>query len=362
MKKTLGHIATLGLLAALPACESDLDTVTYNAGQAKPADLSPIEASYVLDAQKSDETAIVLRWTAPETGIAVSVTNNVEMDIAGNGFANKRTLGSTTADSLAITVADLNNHILTLLGDTVDAAAVKEEIRVSSVITGSAADTLYSAALVVSITPYTGEREYPKLWIIGDYCEWDHGKAQFVYSANGDDNYAGMVYFDGKAANGWKFTPAANWDNDWGAPEGLQAEAASATLAAKGANIEAYSHTSYYLEFNTSTAELKVSKPHDSWGIVGDFNGWAAPDVPMTLHQDEASGNYYLEATVDLTAAGGWKMRPDETWSDDVGPGAVEIEDNVEGRDGNFFVKEDGNYTIRWYFNKVTQKLVVTKN
>ena len=30
--------------------------------------------------------------------------------------------------------------------------------------------------------------------------------------------------------------------------------------------------------------------------------------------------------------------------------------------DGNFKVSEAGNYTIKWYFNKVTPKIIVVKN
>ena len=46
---------------------------------------------------------------------------------------------------------------------------------------------------------------------------------------------------------------------------------------------------------------------------------------------------------------------------DDIAPGAVEGEFEDAG-DGNFKVSEAGNYTIKWYFNKVTPKIIVVKN
>jgi hypothetical protein len=36
--------------------------------------------------------------------------------------------------------------------------------------------------------------------------------------------------------------------------------------------------------------------------------------------------------------------------------------EGVEASDGNFIVIEDGNYTIKWYFNKVEEKMIVNKN
>ena len=81
-----------------------------------------------------------------------------------------------------------------------------------------------------------------------------------------------MVYFDGKAADGWKFCGTEDWGTDnWGAPESMTPEQSLVTLVSgNGGDIKAYSKNSYYLEFNNTTGELKVSKPHNSWGIVGD--------------------------------------------------------------------------------------------
>ncbi len=366
MKKVFSYISAFSFALAFNACESNLDTVTYDASQAKPAVLAAPEASYVLDAQKSDEVVFTLKWTEPDMGYQAAVTNNVELDFAGNGFAQKKIVASVNkGGEYALTHNDLNNLLLGLLEDAgMEVAPVNVEFRISSSLSGAVA-AVYSNSVSTQITPFVGEREYPKIWIVGDYCGWDHGNSQFLYSANEDDNYAGMIYFDGKAQNGWKLTPQGSWDAEWGAPkDAMEPEASTVTLVTSGGdNIAAYSHTSYYFEFDKSTAVLKVSKAHDSWGIVGEYNGWGStPDIAMTLGMEVKNGStqYFLEATLDLKADAGWKIRPDETWSDDVGPGAVDT--TVEGKDGNFFVPEDGNYTIKWYFNKVKQQLVVTKN
>lgn len=174
-----------------------------------------------------------------------------------------------------------------------------------------------------------------------------------------------MVYFDGKAADGWKFCGTEDWSTDnWGAPESMTPEQSPVTLVSgNGGDIKAYSKNSYYLEFNNTTGELKVSKPHNSWGIVGDHNSWGSGDTMMTLETETDENNkfqYYLKATLDMSAGNKWKIRPEEKWEDDIAPGAVEGEFEDAG-DGNFKVSEAGNYTIKWYFNKVTPKIIVVK-
>lgn len=181
-----------------------------------------------------------------------------------------------------------------------------------------------------------------------------------------DNIYTAMVYFDGKAADGWKFCGTEDWGTDnWGAPESMTPEQSLVTLVSgNGGDIKAYSKNSYYLEFNNTTGELKVSKPHNSWGIVGDHNSWGSGDTMMTLETETDENNkfqYYLKATLDMPAGNKWKIRPEEKWEDDIAPGAVEGEFEDAG-DGNFKVSEAGNYTIKWYFNKVTPKIIVVKN
>ena len=154
-------------------------------------------------------------------------------------------------------------------------------------------------------------------------CDWNHGNSQFLYSANFDDNYAGMIYFNGLAnVEGWKLTPAGDWNNgEWGMDGTPEAEAPTQILITSGGgNITTYSHNSYYIEFNTTTCELKVSQVYDSWGIVGNHNGWGTGDTPMTLGQEtDAAGNvqHFLTATMHMDANNTWKIRPDEKWEND---------------------------------------------
>lgn len=366
MKKIQFIAPLLTLLALFTACEDDRDMTIYDESKATPAQLESIESSYVLDAQKESETAITFGWSKADMGYQAVVTYNIEMAPTGDGFTTKVNLATTesTVTTHAVTTAEINAAIMKLMGDAFDTEARTYDFRIAASI-AEGVTPLYSNVVSTTITPYSGEREYPQIWVIGDYCNWDHASSQFLYSAEEDENYAGMIYFDGKASNGWKLTPQASWDAEWAGEGTPAAEASTLTLVtAGGGNLTNYAHTSYYFEFNSTTGVLKVSQPHDSWGVVGEFSGWSDDgDVAMTLASETKNGKlqHYLTATIDLEAGKGWKIRPDYTWTDDRGPGNLKYEGATESG-GNFVVAEDGNYTIKWYFNKVEPSLEVIKN
>ncbi len=170
-----------------------------------------------------------------------------------------------------------------------------------------------------------------------------------------------MVYFNGAAANGWKLCEDSAWANNWGLSGGEESEATSFTMSAGGGDISIYSLNSYYFTFNYSTLELTMSKPHSSWGIVGAHNDWGgSADNDMTLVN--VDNTFYLKAVVDFSAGDEWKIRPDNTWSDDIGCSAVKVDAAYSTEGGNFTIPEDGIYTIRWYFNSVTQEVRVIKH
>lgn len=369
MKNYLKYIAVLGLAAGLSACESDLEETVFNSSLAKPAVLENLDASYVLDAQKSDETVFTLNWTEPDMGYQAVVTNYVELGFAGEDFLPAKVLAAIgKGGKQSFTHGSLNNLLMKFVEDNGRELMkpIDFELRVASVIS-QAADTVYSNVIKTNITTYWGERQYPSIALRGVYNGWDFAKSQKVYSANEDNQYAAMVYFDGKGQEGWKFCEDAEWVVNWGLDGKEEMEKTPVTLKSGGDNIDIYAHNSYYLEFDKATGELKASQAYDSWGVVGDHNGWVSGDAKLTLASEvDRAGmtQYYLTTTMDMNAGNKWKIRPDEKWENDKGPGKVTLESEVavDNGDGNFRVDADGSYTLKWYFNKVEQKLVVTKN
>lgn len=365
--KLLHTISALGLsLLLFSACNSDLDTVTYDAAQSTPAVLQPIEKeAYVLDAQKSEEKVITFQWTKPDMGYDASVTTSLEMDIKGKGFSKAVTLASTKTDtSFDLIASVLNKSVMKLLEDyELPFGAVDVEFRMASSIS-KATNSIYSNVTFTNVTPYQGEKEYPQVYVVGDYCDWANpnnsfAQCQHLYSENSNDTYEGWIVFGEKAANGWKITPNANWDTAWGY-NGTE-EAASMALDKSEGDIKCFSGYSYKFSFNTTTLQLKTLASVQSWGVVGGHNGWGNDDIPMTLGKEDKGGKtqYFLSATISMAAGNTFKIRADEDWANQVNSGSVEGDFEADGE--NFKVTEAGTYTIKWYFNKVKGQLTVTK-
>lgn len=205
--------------------------------------------------------------------------------------------------------------------------------------------------------------------IRGDYTGWDFFKSQKIYSTNGTI-YTGTIYFDGKAANGWKLCEDADWVVSWGADSESTTPTNPASLTLSGgSNIKDFDKNCYVYEFNKTSKELKVIRSYTSWGVVGAHNEWGGtPDVLMTYTTEDEGKTHYLTATLDIAAGADWKLRPDNAW--DIGEASPgNTIGNAIANGVNFKVEEAGNYTIKWYFNelhqesdKVLSRLTITKN
>ena len=377
--KLTQYMAALCLpLLALTACETDIEQVVFDATTATPATIAvdgTQQDLYTLDANNASANVFTLNWTNPDMGLPVAVTNVLQMDIDGHSFANALTLVTETEranTSYTAVASNLNANIQTLLaayGLETPAApedALTMSFRLLSFISGSSSDTLYSDVLRLRVLPYEGEAIYPSIAVRGDYNGWDWASCQKLYSPDDNHVYTGMIYFNGKAQNGWKFCGAEDWSTDnWGIGETAVAEGSN-ILAQGGGDIKTYARNSYWMEFNNETGTLTVSQIYDSWGIVGNHNGWGSGDTQMTLGTEtHAAGTlqHFMTATHDKPAGNTWKIRPDEKWENDKGPAQLDFEGDVaDNGDGNFIAREAGSYTVKWYFNKVTPSLVVTRN
>lgn len=360
-------VLCIGLIA-LSSCESDLEKTIYNENEVITSRLEGLKDSYVLEQTKGNDNALSLKWTKPDMTYQAAAINLLQMDIKDKNFSKAITLAASSVDTTySATVSEFNEQIMTLLNkheiEYSEGNIVTLEFRVGSYIS-TVVDTVFSEVSQTNVTPYSGEAVYPSIVLVGSYSNWGFETCQFVYSANSDDNYSGMVYFNGKANEGWKFTKGLAWGTgEWGADGNIESEAPTANLITSGGqDIKSYSKNSYWIDFNSTTGLLKMSQGYDSWGLVGAFNSWGSPDTKMTYGYDENGG--YLIANLTVTADQLiWKIRPDEKWENDKGPGQVSYEGDVEDNgDGNFKVSQGaGTYEVKWYFNKVEPKMIVKK-
>ena len=99
--------------------------------------------------------------------------------------------------------------------------------------------------------------------------------------------------------------------------------------------------------------------------VIGDFNGWGAPDTKMDYNPE---GGYW-SVTVDLTP-GGIKFRMNDSWSDGINLGigdADHPEYNLNnlwnnGSSANIPITSAGSYSIKLYIGTSTYKCTITKN
>ena len=347
MNKIKYILATLSLLFVFDGCRED-DKLIFNPKNVSPGQLASINASYVLEATKAAEIAQVFSWGVFDMGYNAAVTYSLEMDLAGNNFANAVELASGNTLTVSITVGQLNAAMLRLkrVYDFEDASEQNVGFRVMGSISPNV-EPFYTNVVSTKITPYSASVDYPKIWVIGDFCGWNHGRSQFLYAFTGGDLYEGLIFFDDKAANGFKITGEANWNNgNWGLPDGdtPPAEASSITLWDDGGSkdIKCYSKNFYVFSYNTSSLELKMLNSMNTFGIIGDgANGWGDDDdIPF----DFDTQNQVFVATVTLTD-GSIKFRADQAWNYNLGQKSG-AETGIMAKDGDNISIVAGTYKI----------------
>lgn len=334
MKKILNTVLVVSALL-LTACTVEKGPV-FNPEDAVPSVLEPIDESYEL--ADSVESFFSLNFTPTDFGVEVARSYTAYVDLAGSSFANRQAIGTlngTVGDeplSMVIGTADFNGAVLGLgaaFGEPVDVEiyVVASIMGESSVVAGT---EVASNPIATTVTPYDMAKVYPKVYVIGDYCGWDHSQTLFLYSyAEDEENYVGVIDFgEGYETNGFKLTGDANWDNgNWGSGSmtSTDPEAPSITLWDDGGsgNITNYSTYRYYsFHFVKSTLTLNMNRGFNSVKVAGDFNGWAADDSNTDeMTQNPVDGVFYID--LDIPSDGGFKFILDNgaTW---IGTGSDE--------------------------------------
>ncbi|WP_297604796.1 SusE domain-containing protein [uncultured Alistipes sp.] len=317
--KLLKHIMSFAAAAGmLSACTSDLDTVeVLPIENAVPATIHELSEDIVITADNQEEE-VVFSWDAADFGARTQIAYSVLAAYEGTTVTLFSGISST---SYAMTKGVLNNRVALPveeggLGLPLDEAAPVEFFVGATV--GSTYGTVFSNIITVNVTTTAAEKQYPVVWIIGDYCGWNHGASQLLYSFTEDEvNYEGFIDFGDKAANGFKLTGVGGWDDscNWGTDGDAPApadEAASITLISSGGsgNISCYSKRFYNFAFNKSTLTLEVKNSFDQLGIVGDGVGSWENDLVMDFNPEKR--RFWVDA--DLVA-GEIKFRADADWA-----------------------------------------------
>jgi hypothetical protein len=285
-------------------------------------------------------------WTAADFGFAAGVEYKLELDKAGNNFADPISLGITNKLSITdMTVGQLNSILL--LNGIADNVATPMELRVVATVSDKV-DALTSAASAVTITAYKALIIYPKLQVPGAHQGWDPAnETTVIFSRESDGTFEGFLYFP-DPNNEFKFTDGPSWDVNYGDTGG------DGTLEAGGDNIQAPNAGFHRLRVNINN--LTYTSEVANWGLIGSATptGW---DSDTDLVVDPATG--VASITIDLVE-GEIKFRANDDWV--INLGDFDANGSLEYDGDNIQITEAGNYTIELLVNVADYTYKVTKN
>ncbi len=300
---------------------------------------------------------IVVEYTKADFGVATGSAHNLYISKSEDMADMKKAKASFTDNTITLAQADLNVVAL----DFAEAGAEVDMYFavVANLNTDKGAEVagtqLKSNIVKATFKSYVADvlptEKFEKVWVIGNYCGWDHGKTQFLFDYNSTGTtFAGVVDFAGAdgvsmAADGFKLTGVAGWDDtcNWGLEDNTTAEAEASSLqlitGGGSQDIKAYAKRFYGFEFDKTTLVLKKSWGADQIGIIGLNGNWET-DIVMEYNAKWTRFYADIEAEGDteikFRADGGWDLN----WGVDCAQGG-----------GNIPVAA-GNYRV--YFNPAT--------
>ncbi len=334
------------LLATLVfwSCEDEIDGPFLALGDAPTFTAPSGLASVVITEDNISDVFADFEWTAASFGFDAGINYLLEIDVAGNSFAEATPLGPVVNELKQTITNDKVNNIMLSAGLSTTSTM---EIRVVASVSDDV-EKLISAPLSIEVTPFEQEIDYPKLGVPGSYQGWDEtNESTVIYSVNQDGTYEGFIYV-GDAGAAHKFVQGFSWDTNWGD------DGADGILEPGGADISLTDAGVY--RFSVNLNDLTHSSVKTDWGLIGDATpgGWDN-DTDMTV--DPATGNWSI--TLDLIA-GDIKFRANDLWNIDFGDTGADAKLDYGG--DNIPVTEAGNYTIELILNQAIYTYTITKN
>lgn len=319
------------------ACQKLDEAKVFSPEQVVSPVLHALPAEIVITSENMGEIQ-TFTWDAADFGVLTQINYSIEAAVGDE--APVVLFSDLTGTSTEQPYESINTKLVYDAGVEPDTPTAVN-FYVSATI-GTDYKKVYSEPVSVTMTVTKAERVYPTVWVIGDYCGWSHDNSQFLFSFLDDEiNYEGVIDFGEKAANGFKLTGIAGWDDscNWGLDgeaEKPEAEASSITLISSGGsgNIDIYSKRFYRFAFDRSSLTLTKSLSFDQLGIVGD--GVGSWDNDLVMEFDAKTQRFWVDATL---VAGEIKFRLDGAWDTSFGSateGMLDSGDNIKVPAGNY--------------------------
>jgi hypothetical protein len=331
MKNYIYTIAAIFGMVLFSSCEEDLTLATIAAPEDIVASsLSDFSASnYTLEFENKAQVFENFTWTSANYGYSAAIKYTLQVDVAGNKFANTINLGTNAINSIELTVGQINKG-LTNLG-LVPFEATTIEIRVKAEVDG-AIESTYSNVISANITTYSTTLDLSTPWgLVGDATpnSWNGPDVPF-YKTNTENEYVAYPTL----VNGFV---KIRKDNDWAVNYGDAN--LDGVLDTDNDNNIAVTAGVYKVTFNEVT--LAYSIEEFTWGLVGDAtpNGWNGPD--LALEYDPTSDTW--RNIVSLTD-GFIKIRQNNDWA--VNYGDATLDGVLDGDNDNNIAVTAGNYLV----------------
>jgi hypothetical protein len=220
MKKLAYIIIALSGLVFYTACEEELrDPKLDMSKTVKSSIQTPSSGSSLILLKENADSVVQFTWSGTKynLGDLESTKYILQMDFAGNNFAEPIDLVSTTGLSYETTIGQVNNQLLGVLELEPD-IAYDFDYRIKAFLnTYSEYSVVYSDVITLSITPYAEIIYVKPIYLIGDATniDWDNTKA-IPMEHIGSGVFARVEYLD--AAGDWiKFLSMLGaWAPQWG--------------------------------------------------------------------------------------------------------------------------------------------------
>ena len=352
MKKLLYSIMALAGLTIASCTQEHID-VQYIPGNAVAPVLGDIQGCALEDGGAD----IVVEYTKADFGVATAQAHNLYVSKSEDMADMKKAKATFGDTNITLKQADLNITALEFAdaGAEVDlyfAIIANLNTDKGAAVAGT---ELKSNVVKATFKSYVADvlptEKFEKVWVIGDYCGWDHSKTQFLFDYNSTGTtYSGVVDFAdaegvSKAANGFKLTGVAGWDDtcNWGLEDNTTAEAEATSLqlitGGGSQDIKCYAKRFYGFEYDKSSMVLKKSWGADQIGVIG-LNGDWNNDIVMEYNPVWTRFYVDIEATGDTEM----KFRADAGWDLNWGVDCAQGGDNIPVAAGKY----------RVYFNPAT--------
>lgn len=363
MKKIAFLIILITGIMLVDACKkAETDPKLDMNSAVKSAITSPSEGSSIVLTAETASEMVNFSWSAAQYNLdnLASTQYLVQIAVADSSFESAKKLASTAETGFDITQAELNSMLITMGLIPGEAANIKFRVNASlnSYDDGAtiSESILESDPVTASVTPYEteGPPDYPKLWVPGAYQGWAPDAAWYVQSFEDDGIYTGYIYFpEDSESFEFKFTSQPNWDGtNYGAGE------TEGTLSTDGGagNLSVPGPGGY--RFNVNINDLTWTYELQTWGIIGEFNGWSEQ-----INMEWDNVNNYLTLTTDIAAAENnrFKFRANDNW--DMAMGDIDPSDGKTLTSPGVDIPiTDGNRTINLILSGPTNQYEIIEN